>query len=271
MEPGQRHGAGYCVAMVTTGGPKSSSLYRRIATDLKEAIRSGSYEVGSSLPSESDLARQYDASRGTVRQAFAALRADGLITSRRGARHVVQGGPRIQDFAALLSFSHWARAIGAEPGGHLVDLLRAQATQQECGLLEILEGSFVYRLTRVRLLDGRPVMIERTTYPDRIGAIVAGMDLDRESITARLEELGTRFADAEHTIDAVRASAEDARLLHTRSGAPLLRERRRTTDPSGVPLEWSEDRYLGDQVVFTVRNSADRNTLSRWHSAPESG
>ena len=110
-------------------------------------------------------------------------------------------------------------------------------------------------------------MVERTTYPDRIGALVAGMDLDRESITAGWRSSARRFADAEHTIDAVRASAEDARLLDTRPGAPLLRERRRTTDPAGVPLEWSEDRYLGDQVAFTVRNSADRNSLSRWHSA----
>jgi GntR family transcriptional regulator len=254
--------------MADPGGQQTSSLYRRIASDLKEAIRSGAYAVGTSLPSEIELGRQYDASRGTVRQAFAALRAEGLITSRRGARHVVQGGPRVQDFAALLSFSHWARAIGEQPGGRLVELHRRPASQQECGQLELSEGAFVYRLARVRLLDDRPVMIERTTYPDRIGALVAGMDLDRESITARLEELGTSFADAEHTIDAVRASAEDARLLDTRPGAPLLRERRRTTDPAGVPLEWSDDRYLGDQVAFTVRNSVERSNLSRWHAAP---
>ena len=255
--------------MAETGEHQATSLYGRIAADLKEAILSGSYEAGASLPSEIELARQYDASRGTVRQAFAALRADGLVISRRGARHVVQGGPRVQDFTALLSFSHWARAIGQEPGGRLVDLVRRPGTPMECDRLELVEGSFVYRLTRVRLLEDRPVMIERTTYPDRIGALVAGMDLDHVSITARLEELGTRFADAEHTIDAVRATAEDARLLETRPGAPLLRERRRTTDPSGVPLEWSEDRYLGDQVAFTVRNAADRSTLSRWHSTPE--
>jgi GntR family transcriptional regulator len=255
--------------MADTGRPQATSLYGRIAADLREAIHAGSYEAGASLPSEIELARQYAASRGTVRQAFAALRADGLVTSRRGARHVVQGGPRVQDFTALLSFSHWARAIGQEPGGRFADLVRRPATPEERAHLELPEGAFVYRLTRVRLLEHRPVMVERTTYPDRIGALVAGMDLDRVSITARLAELGTTFADAEHTIDAVRASAEDARLLETRAGAPLLRERRRTTDPAGVPLEWSEDRYLGDQVAFTVRNSADRNSLSRWHSASE--
>jgi GntR family transcriptional regulator len=45
----------------------------------------------------------------------------------------------------------------------------------------------------VRLLTGRPVMIERGAYPDRVGALVAGMDLEKESITERLEELGIRM------------------------------------------------------------------------------
>lgn len=256
--------------MAARGDQDHPSLYRRIADDLKAAIGSGAYAAGARLPSESELAQRYGASRGTIRQAFAALRTDGVISSRRGARRVVLGGPRLQSFADLLSFSRWARTIGERPSGQVVRLDRRQAGEDERAQLDLADDAQIYHLTRVRLLDGRPVMIERTTYPDRIGALVAGMDLDRESITERLEELGTIFADAEHTIDAVRASTEDARLLGTRRGAPLLRERRRTTDPSGTPLEWSEDRYLGDEVAFTVRNSINRNTLSRWHSTPSS-
>ena len=87
-------------------------------------------------------------------------------------------------------------------------------------------------------------MIERTAFPDPVGALVAGIDADDQSIYERLEELGVVFADAEHVIDSVPASADDARLLGCRPRVPLLRERRRTTNPSGVPLEWSEDRYL---------------------------
>jgi GntR family transcriptional regulator len=42
-----------------------------------------------------------------------------------------------------------------------------------------------------------------------------------------------------------------------------LRELRLTTDPDGVALEWSEDRYLGTAVAFTVHNSVHQNTLIR--------
>lgn len=51
-----------------------------------------------------------------MRQALAVLRADGLVTSRRGTRRVVLGNARVQSFSELLSFTHWARAMGEEPG-----------------------------------------------------------------------------------------------------------------------------------------------------------
>jgi len=93
--------------------------------------------------------------------------------------------------------------------------------------------------------------------------LVAGMELEKDSITERLEELGIVFADAEHVIDAVAATAEDARLLGVQPRVPMLRERRLTTDLTGTPVEWSDDRYLGRAVAFSVRNSTAVNALSR--------
>jgi GntR family transcriptional regulator len=43
----------------------------------------------------------------------------------------------------------------------------------------------------------------------------------------------------------------------------MLRERRLTTDLAGVPVEWSDDRYLGSAVAFSVHNSIAVNALSR--------
>jgi GntR family transcriptional regulator len=239
------------------------SLYRKVTDDIKAAIGAGAYPPGALLPSEAELAERYSVSRGTVRQAFAALRADGVIASRRGARRVVIGGPRVQSFAELLSFSRWARAIGEVPAGRVVSLDRRPGSAAETSRLALPDGAPVYHLVRVRLLSGRPVMLERARYPERVGILVAGLDLTVDSITQRLEELGVVFADAEHVIDAMSAPAEDARLLGVRPGVPLLRERRFTTDRSGQPVEWSDDRYLASEASFSVRNSVSVNALSR--------
>jgi GntR family transcriptional regulator len=240
-----------------------SSLYQKVAGDIKAAIAAGTYPPGALLPSEAELAERYAVSRGTVRQAFAALRADGVIASRRGARRVVIGGPRVQSFGELLSFSRWARAIGEVPTGRVVSLERRPATAAESARLGLPDAAAVYFLVRVRLLSQRPVMLERAVYPEKVGALVAGLDLATDSIAERLEALGVVFTDAEHVIDAVPAAAEDARWLGVRAGVPLLRERRFTTDRSGHPVEWSDDRYLGTETAFSVRNSVAVNALSR--------
>jgi GntR family transcriptional regulator len=171
--------------------------------------------------------------------------------------------PREQNFGELRSFSRWARLIGEVPSGRTIRLERGAAEEQEAEKLGLAVGDPVFRLTRVRLLSGRPVMIERTSYVERVGGLLSTVDLDRESICDALELFGIFFEHAEHIIDAVKADPADAALLETAVGAPLLRERRRTTDPSGSPLEWSDDRYLGDVMAFTVRNSVASAPLAR--------
>ncbi|MFC4943543.1 GntR family transcriptional regulator [Pseudonocardia sp. GCM10023141] len=241
----------------------SEVRYQAVARSLRDGIAGGEYATGARLPSESELAAAFAVSRGTVRQAFAVLRAEGLIASRRGARRVVTGGERTQGFAELMSFSAWARSVGEVPGGRVVELLRRPASAVEAAQLDVDDDAPIYHLTRVRTLSGRAVMIERTAYVERVGALLPGIDMATESVTERLAALGIVLTEAEHRIDAVAAGTEDAALLDVAAGSPLLRTRRRTTDQAGDPIEWSADTYRSDAAVFVVHNSAALTALAR--------
>jgi GntR family transcriptional regulator len=169
----------------------------------------------------------------------------------------------VQSFGELLSFSRWARAMGEVPSGRVESLQRRTATPAEARHLALGPDALVYYLVRVRLLSGRPVMVERAVYPEKVGVLVAGLDLASDSITEGLERLGIVFTDAEHVIDAVAADDDDSRLLGIPPRSAMLRERRLTTDRAAQPVEWSDDRYLGAEVAFSVRNSVAVNALSR--------
>ncbi|WP_166355700.1 GntR family transcriptional regulator [Phytoactinopolyspora limicola] len=60
-------------------------LYSRIAASLKGRILSGALPPGSRLPGEERLAASLGVSRSTLRQAIAALRDSGYVTSRTGS------------------------------------------------------------------------------------------------------------------------------------------------------------------------------------------
>ena len=66
-----------------------SPLFRRIANSLAESIGRGDFPVGGQLPTEFALMRMFGASRFTIREALAELRARGLVASRRGLGSVV--------------------------------------------------------------------------------------------------------------------------------------------------------------------------------------
>ena len=50
---------------------------------------------------------------------------------------MVIGGPRVQSFGELLSFSRWARAMGEVPGGQVVALQRRPAKPLEAERLAL--------------------------------------------------------------------------------------------------------------------------------------
>ncbi|WP_431885358.1 GntR family transcriptional regulator [Micromonospora wenchangensis] len=58
--------------------------YRTIADEIRQRIESGEIPPGSLLPTESNLTVEFRASRGTVRQAIAALRSENLVVTEHG-------------------------------------------------------------------------------------------------------------------------------------------------------------------------------------------
>ena len=57
-------------------------------------------------------------------------------------------------------------------------------------------------------------------------------------------------------------------VLDVPAGAPLLAITRTTTDPGGVPFEFSHDLFRGDRIRITVRTPGER---AAGESAPGPG
>lgn len=236
----------------------TTPLHRALAGELRQRIRSGGIAVGESLPSESQLCQEFSASRGPIRQALAALRDEGLIGGGKGKRPVVLDAVPSQPFESFLSFTRRAEITGHVPGQQLQEIALRRPEPAIAAALQLEPGALAVQLLRLRLLDGRPAMLERMTYREQIGRPLLDADLDAGSIYAYLTEQGVDLNAARHTFDAVAADPTDAGLLEVGEGAPLLRERRVTTDSAGTPLECSEDRYRPDVASVTVTNTRSR-------------
>lgn len=219
---------------------------------------------GSTLPSEAKLGQHYGTTRGTVRRALAGLEERGLVSPVQGSGWVVRSGRQSQSFEELRSFAQWARSKGMTPGGLVRRKEFGEATADEARRLWVSPKTRVLRVTRIRSVDGRDVMLERTCYPNWIADRVAEVADDEASVVEALaRDFGVVTAFAEHAIDAVPVSSSDAGLLGVRRASPLLRVRRVSYTPAGEPIEYGEDRYLPDTVTFLIAASREGNTLTR--------
>lgn len=235
-----------------------TTAYEAIAGSLSALIRSGELPVGASLPSETQLRAQFGTSRGPVRQALAALAADGLIITSRGrAARVASQTPRRTNID-FMYFTRFARSIGGVPGARTMEIARRPATAAEAKILEISAGDLIVWNLRLRLLNGAPTMLERSRFREDVGGLLFGIDIDACSITESLADAGVGYGEVVQEIDAVAADETDSAHLGIPAGAPLLRHRRTTRDHSGRVIEYGDDRYRPDLVTFTTRDVSPR-------------
>ena len=62
----------------------TASLAKQIAEQIRESITDGTLKADDRLPTEEELARQFQVSRPTIREALKRLAAQSLVRSRRG-------------------------------------------------------------------------------------------------------------------------------------------------------------------------------------------
>lgn len=89
---------------VVTGQAKDSRpLTVRVTEELRERIEAGDYAPGDKLPTEPVLVERFGYSRTVIREAIAALRADGLVESRQGVGVFVLGPRQREQLPTLFA------------------------------------------------------------------------------------------------------------------------------------------------------------------------
>src|SRR5437868_867731 len=83
---------------VTQPLPAPRSLTGELVARLTDDITSGKIPPGSQLPTEQELIAATGVSRTVVREAVAALRADGLVVTRQGVGAFVSAAPQQAPF-----------------------------------------------------------------------------------------------------------------------------------------------------------------------------
>ncbi|MFL5859239.1 MAG: GntR family transcriptional regulator [Solirubrobacteraceae bacterium] len=238
---------------------RRQSLVEQVRQDLMDDLIDGTLERGAKLPSESDLAEQFEVSRATVREAVLGLLDQGLLTRRHGSGTYVTTIPRSRHaLEATVSYTAMIREAGHEPGEIVMSKKVRPTTGSERGLLELTADQNVMEVERVRLADRRPVIYSRDRIPEHLLSSIAHDALD-SSLYVVLDWAGHAVARAAAELLPTVADASTARLLEIKRGAPLLHIDQVDYDKHGLAVLLSEDWHVADafQLIVNRRSHVD--------------
>jgi len=221
--------------------PTFQPLYQQIKALLERSLEAGEWARGAAIPSETDLARRFGASQGTVRKAIAALASENLVVRRQGKGTFV--ATHTEEATSLFRFLRIRRndETSEYPASRVIDLRRAKASAEAARILELKAGDPVHVIRRVLEFDGEPAVLDEITLPAGLfrGITKAKLHAYQGSMYSFFEtQFGVRMVKAREKLRAVAADAASAKLLGLKTGEPLLAVDRVTSTYGGRPVEW---------------------------------
>lgn len=234
--------------------------YQQIVEQVRAMVRSEKVREGQTFCSESDLAQYLGTSKMPVRQAYQKLRSEGLLVIAKGKRPVIGSGRLPWNFQQLRGFSEEMHRRGLQPSARVLSNQLVGAEGEVAKALRLEDGKSVYRINRLRLVNGDPVAVVTSYLPTHIFPNFDKQNLEGRSFYAIFENVYKRKLHwAEESIGAVSAPEEEARILETAPGSALLLIRETTYDIDRVAIEYSRSLLRGDRYtasVISVRKSS---------------
>ncbi len=217
--------------------------YQRLRDDIATRINRREWLPGEPIPSEAELAAEHGLAIGTVRKAIDQLVADGALERQQGRGTFVR---RARFNSSLFRFFRFQSESGERriPQSRILRRKIVAAPSAVASALRLPQGEPVISLSRLRLIDGEPLLAEEIwLQKSRFEAVLALAPEDFGDLLYPLyeERCGQIVVSADENLSVELATAMQARLL-----------RLEAFDLERHPIEWRRSRGPATRFRYHV-------------------
>jgi len=226
-------------------------LHVQLAEALRRDIRDRRQAPGTVLPSEAVLCRQFGVARSVVRQALAALVAEGLIRRDPGRAPTV--APTLEHHRMVQRSTGLFEQFASTGTALRTRVLRFEPAAPPADVAAFFGSGDTLLLERLRRVDDEPLAFVRTWLPrSRLPGLQAEHLRDASLHRTLAQRFGLHPGRGRNRIRAVGADDALARALDVPAGSPLLMLEGQGFDQDGQPLEWFTTWHRAEKLVFDV-------------------
>jgi GntR family transcriptional regulator len=200
-------------------------LYKQICESVKEKVETGQLRNGDKIASEYELANQYCVSRMTVRQAINELIRERVLVRKRGNGTFVaeKNVQRVFKPGIVTGFFEDFSDSGIPLLSKVVENSIVNAPKKIAEAMGIPENSQVCKLTRLRTIDGQPIVLDESYLDISLWPDIKDKDFMAVSLFRHINNIvGVPPKSSEVSIHSASASQDVARLLQLVTGSPIL-------------------------------------------------
>lgn len=230
------------------------TLHEKISSEIRKKIIDNIYKVDEMIPKEVDLAKQYDVSRPTIRQAIQTLVDEGYLERIKGTGTFVRKKKINQDFIHnIKSYEDQMRSRGFTPVTKVINFSIEKANDEIAEKLKLKVGDPIYSLTRLRYANDEPAVFVITHIPVHLYIDLINVDFSKVSLYSTFEEYNKPIFAVERELNVIKSNYMSSAMLNIPVGDPLFYFKTIGYSQEKEAIEYSISWYRGDYNSFEIR------------------
>lgn len=226
-------------------------LYFQLKESLRKRIATRQWKPGRQIPTEAEICQMYAISRITVRKALQDLQDEGYLEKKQGIGTFVKTNTIEQKLSKFYSFSEELKKSGRMEKVTVYGFETVPADDEVAAGLHIMPGQSVYRIRRIRSVEGTPYAYEISYIPHQLADGLTADMVSGKGLYTSLASLGVTVDSAVEKLRAINLEEGTAELLGVRvDEAAILLIRTAFCGPTTV--EYCVSTVVGDFFSYTV-------------------
>lgn len=230
----------------------SVPLYSQLANILNRKIENQELKINDQLPTELSLCETLNLSRSTVRRALALLEREGVIVRKQRLGTIVCKPKLNRNLNTMYNFTHEMVSMGLKPSSRVLRFEIGKPSSIVAEHLNITENENVYKITRLRIANDQPIILETAYIPIRFCRNLTLENLNDSLYTMISEYTNSQPKEATEIYEVISLKEKDAELFGCKAGIPAFRIMRTSMNTNGDIFECTIILAPGDRNRYEI-------------------